>query len=182
MEQQNYVGFWARVGAAILDSLIFGLGGAILTLIFSFLIGWEISSLIMQIAVVVVVIYMDGTLGGTPGKLILGMKIVKEDGSYIGIPKAIFRYIGKIISTLILFLGHLMIAWDKRKQGLHDKIAGTFVVWKGGHSAPATEASVPKVKATPKSPPKAQKLPKASKPKESKPSTVSSIPKPPKVS
>jgi len=71
---------------------------------------------------------MDGIKGGTPGKLILGLKIRNEKGQYIGIPIAILRYIGKILSGIILGIGYLMIAWDVKKQGLHDKIAKTFVV------------------------------------------------------
>ena len=72
--------------------------------------------------------YLDGIKGGTPGKLILGMRIVNEEGNYIGIPMAILRYIGKLLSGVILGMGYLMIAFTDKKQGLHDKIAKTFVV------------------------------------------------------
>jgi uncharacterized RDD family membrane protein YckC len=150
MQNDKYAGFWSRVGASILDSLIFGLGGSLIALIASLLIGWELASGIMQIAVVVLVIYMDGMLGGTPGKLILGMKIVKEDGSYIGIGKAVIRYFAKILSTILLFIGHFMIAWDARKQGLHDKIAGTFVVWNTGHTTENSTSSAKNVTKPPK--------------------------------
>jgi len=75
---------------------------------------------------------MDGVLGGTPGKLMLGLRIRNENGRFIGIPYAILRYLGKIVSTIIIGIGYLMIAWDKRKQGLHDKIAGTFVLKEPG--------------------------------------------------
>jgi len=56
------------------------------------------------------------------------MRIVNEKGEYIGIPMAILRYIGKVLSGMILGIGYFMIGWDKKKQGLHDKIAQTYVV------------------------------------------------------
>jgi len=66
--------------------------------------------------------------GQTPGKMILKIKIVKGDGNPIDIVRAILRYIGYLVSTVIAFIGHFMIIWDRRKQGLHDKIARTYVV------------------------------------------------------
>ncbi len=63
--------------------------------------------------------------------MMMGVKIVKTDGSSIGIGKAILRYVGYYVSTIIIFIGYLMIAWDSRKQGLHDKIAGTLVIRTG---------------------------------------------------
>ena len=83
---------------------------------------------LVSLAMLLLIVYMDGIKGGTPGKLILGMRIVNEKGEYIGIPMAILRYIGKILSGMILCIGYFMIAWDKKKQGLHDNIAQTYVI------------------------------------------------------
>ena len=66
--------------------------------------------------------------GQTPGKMLFGIRIVMTDGSPIGLRTSILRYVGQIIGALLLFVGFLMIAWDRRKQGLHDKLAGTVVV------------------------------------------------------
>jgi uncharacterized RDD family membrane protein YckC len=66
--------------------------------------------------------------GQTPGKMAMGIKIVAADGGPIGLGRAIIRYLCYIVSAVILYLGFIMIAFDKRKQGLHDKIAGTFVI------------------------------------------------------
>lgn len=63
----------------------------------------------------IITIYMEGVKGGTPGKLIMGMRIVNSDGKTIGIPKAILRNIGKMISSIILGIGYFMIGWDKKK-------------------------------------------------------------------
>jgi uncharacterized RDD family membrane protein YckC/Flp pilus assembly protein TadD len=72
--------------------------------------------------------------GATPGKKLFKLKIVKENFQEDDLKKglsfstAITRYIGYIISGFILSLGYLWIAFDKNKQGWHDKIAGTIVI------------------------------------------------------
>ena len=66
--------------------------------------------------------------GWTPGKEMLGLKVVTAEGDRIGIGRAILRYIGYFISAIPLGLGYLMIVIDSKKQGLHDKIAGTYVI------------------------------------------------------
>ena len=57
----------------------------------------------------------------------MGVSIVIADGSPIGFSTTILRYIGYFISS-ILFLGYLMIAFDSKIQGLHNIIAGTYVI------------------------------------------------------
>jgi uncharacterized RDD family membrane protein YckC len=66
--------------------------------------------------------------GQTPGKMLLGIKIVKTDGTPVTFGKALVRYVGTWISGLALCLGYLWVGFDSRKQGWHDKIAGTYVV------------------------------------------------------
>ena len=126
----RYAGFWKRLLAAILDIIIIGLPAFILQVGLVFATGISSLVYIVELASIILIVYMDGIKGGTPGKLILGMRIVNEEGSYIGIPMAILRYIGKILSGIILGIGFLMIAFTEKKQGLHDKIAKTFVVYK----------------------------------------------------
>ncbi len=65
----------------------------------------------------------------TPGKMVISAKIV--DAKTLGKPSTgqlIVRYIGYFISAFVLGLGFLWVAFDKRKQGWHDKIAGTLVI------------------------------------------------------
>lgn len=70
--------------------------------------------------------------GATPGKELLGIKVVKADGSKIGYPEAIMRSVfGYTLSSVVLSLGFLWVIWDKKKQGWHDKIANTVVVESG---------------------------------------------------
>jgi len=67
--------------------------------------------------------------GTTPGKKLLGMRVVKEDGSNAGFLTMLIReWIGKAISGLILSLGFLWILFDRDNQGWHDKLMRTYVV------------------------------------------------------
>lgn len=69
------------------------------------------------------------TFGGqTPGKMWAGIAVVRDDGSPIGFFGSIGRYAGYFLSEATLGIGYLMILWDSKNQGLHDKIAGTLVI------------------------------------------------------
>lgn len=65
----------------------------------------------------------------TPGKMVLGLKIVDADtGGPCSTGQLIGRYLGYYVSLLVFFLGFIWVAFDKRKQGWHDKLAGTLVI------------------------------------------------------
>jgi len=67
--------------------------------------------------------------GTTPGKHVLGMKVVKENGQPAGFGTMLFReWIGKLISGLLFSLGYIWILLDKDRQGWQDKLASTYVV------------------------------------------------------
>lgn len=118
----NYAGFWRRFAASIIDGIIWGLITGILMAIFD-----TASWLGIPISIIYVIGFWTWR-GQTPGKMAMGVKIVKTDGSPIGIGRALLRYVGYWVSTIIILIGYLMIAWDSKQQGLHDKIAGTYVV------------------------------------------------------
>ncbi|HEY1092119.1 MAG TPA: RDD family protein [Burkholderiaceae bacterium] len=65
----------------------------------------------------------------TPGKIVVAARVV--DAKTLGPLKsgqAIIRYLGYFVSGIPLFLGFLWVAFDPRKQGWHDKLAGTLVL------------------------------------------------------
>lgn len=64
----------------------------------------------------------------TLGKLAVGIKVTGLRGNRIGFGRASGRYFGKFISTMIIGIGYLMAAFTKRKQGLHDMMAGCLVI------------------------------------------------------
>ncbi len=126
----KYAGFWVRFGARLLDILILELPIALIGVGLTALTQSQFWYYLIQLAMISLIVWMDGTKGGTPGKLIIGLKIVNEKGQFIGVPRAILRYVCKIVSGLILGIGYFVIGWTAKKQGLHDMIASTFVVRK----------------------------------------------------
>jgi uncharacterized RDD family membrane protein YckC len=66
----------------------------------------------------------------TLGKMVLGIVVTDNDGKRISLGRAIGRNLGKIVSSIILFIGYLMVAFTEKKQGLHDIMANCLVVVK----------------------------------------------------
>jgi uncharacterized RDD family membrane protein YckC len=69
-----------------------------------------------------------GFRGQTPGKMLVRLRIVRVTGGEVGYGRAFIRWIGQILGALPLGIGFLMVALSRKKQGLHDKLAGTYVV------------------------------------------------------
>lgn len=114
-------GFWVRVGAQVIDAIILSIPQFIgLTGILGTVIG-----------IAYFVCFWVLMNGQTPGKMVLGLRIVPVDGKPLDWSKAAIRYVGMVVSGIILGIGFIMVAFDSKKQGLHDKIAGTVVVKKG---------------------------------------------------
>jgi uncharacterized RDD family membrane protein YckC len=72
--------------------------------------------------------YFHAVTGQTAGKWVCGIKVVSKTGSPLGFKIALLRYFSYILSFLCLNFGFIMIAFDGKKQGLHDKLAGSVVV------------------------------------------------------
>lgn len=65
---------------------------------------------------------------GSLGKIALGIKVTGLHGERLAFSQALLRNLSKFISWIIFCVGFAMIVFDQRKQGLHDKIADTYVV------------------------------------------------------
>jgi uncharacterized RDD family membrane protein YckC len=72
--------------------------------------------------------YFHGTTGQTFGKMIFGLQVVQSTGEKMTIGVGFLRWVGYIISAIVFYMGFIWIAFDGKKQGWHDKIAGTVVV------------------------------------------------------
>jgi len=154
-EAAQYCGFWIRFSARLLDGLILmavtlplslinqviffrfypitGPGvriesfentanlGAFLTIQAAF----ALVSLILTFAYEV---YFVGHFGGTPGKLLLRMQIVRSDFSRLTYGRAAIRFFGKMLSDLTMYIGYLLIGFDPQRRALHDYIADTRVI------------------------------------------------------
>jgi uncharacterized RDD family membrane protein YckC len=66
--------------------------------------------------------------GQTLGKMAMAIRVVRSDGRPAGVGAALLRLVGYLFSTLLLFAGFLMIAFDHQRRGLHDRLADTIVV------------------------------------------------------
>ncbi|MEN9681875.1 MAG: hypothetical protein RLZZ627_1768 [Pseudomonadota bacterium] len=134
-----YAGFWQRLLANLIDgvlmaawmipALYYFYGDELLTdphLIMGpadFIISWVLPML----GVLVLWDRKQGTLG----KLALGLRIVDaETLQPLSRKQELIRYLGYFLSTLPLGLGFLWIMADPRKQGFHDRLAGSVVVRK----------------------------------------------------
>ncbi|MBL1277583.1 MAG: RDD family protein [Ectothiorhodospiraceae bacterium] len=127
----RYAGFWRRTAASVIDTVVYGvIMGLVLgpTMMSSGLLSTE--GLIRTALILLFTVIMWLRFLGTPGKLLLECQVVDADTLEPMSPKqAMLRYVGYIASTLPLFLGFLWVARDARKQGFHDKIANTVVVF-----------------------------------------------------
>jgi uncharacterized RDD family membrane protein YckC len=72
--------------------------------------------------------------GRTPGKMLLGLRVIQVSGDPMTPGVAFLRWVGYLISGPLFCLGFLWIAFDGRKQGWHDKIAATLVIRERGKS------------------------------------------------
>ena len=139
----SYAGFWMRVLAYIIDSLImsfvfvpFGIvvGVVLVTT------GADENSPLYQlvnlgtngVSIVAGWLYHafmeSSSWQGTVGKKALGLRVTDLDGHRISFARATGRYFGMILSGMICFIGFVMVAFTEKKQGLHDMLAGTLVL------------------------------------------------------
>jgi len=87
------------------------------------------TSFVSLIFVISYFVFFWFTVGQTPGKALVGIRIVTIEGNRLPFWKAVLRYFGYIISGLFLGLGFFWILVDDKRMGWHDKIANTFVVY-----------------------------------------------------
>lgn len=136
-DEVEYAGFWERVVASIIDTIILlVITSPILYAIYgeeywsgeTFSKGvWDfiISYIIPAVIVILFWVYKSAT----PGKMIMKLKVVNVNTlEPLTAPQAVGRYLGYYISTLFLCLGFIWVAFDKRKQGWHDKLANSTVI------------------------------------------------------
>ncbi|WP_180953855.1 RDD family protein [Bacillus sp. M6-12] len=148
--ENKYGGFWIRVVASVIDFLVlfiplFGVDYLIYRLIgpdvpyLDYILDdqyvdmWTSYDTVSLIVITLIGILYYGLLtsklGGTLGKLALGLRVVGKNGQFISVGRAIGRYFAYIPSS-ILNIGFIMVALTVEKQGLHDLICKTYVVKK----------------------------------------------------
>lgn len=151
MEDREYAGFWIRFGALLIDlvimvivlyvplSLIYGeeywIGNKIINGFWDVMLGYVVPF--------VATIWFWLRFLGTPGKMATKLEIVDATtGKKMSARQAVGRYFAYILAALPLGLGFIWIGIDKRKQGWHDKLAGTVVLRNTGKEAVKFEADI----------------------------------------
>lgn len=140
LEPRNFAGFWVRLVAYLIDAAILGIVQFVISLALGFAGGSltdnggnmamaMISALCGMVISIAYAVFFTGYNGQTPGKMALRIQVVRCDGTPMTYGRAFLReVIGKFASGIILGIGYLMVAFDRNKQGLHDRIAGTYVI------------------------------------------------------
>jgi uncharacterized RDD family membrane protein YckC len=154
-ETTQYCGFWIRFCARMLDGLILGTVTLPLSLInqvitlrsipftspgaemnrlensaflgpfLTIQAGFLLASLILAFAYEV---FFVGRYGGTPGKLLLRMRIVRADFSRLTYGRAAIRFFGRMLTELTMYIGYIMVGFDPQRRALHDYVADTRVI------------------------------------------------------
>lgn len=153
----EYAGFWIRLGAALIDISILIAGLYILYCTISQSFFWifpdiqkfamslvdiarggSVSGSIVWLIATILLFFLIGstvyataswaTTGQTVGKMALGIKVIRTDGSAVDLRIAFIRFLGCLLSVASLGIGFIILAFDSHKQSLHDRIADTYVV------------------------------------------------------
>jgi uncharacterized RDD family membrane protein YckC len=143
-------GFFSRVEAFIIDLLILsivqlvssaliksvlgffkltGLAVGLRTLLANSIDNLTIGGVITSLFVIGYFTFCWSLVGYTPGKALLGLRVVHMNGTHISYGRSLLRFFAYWISAIPLFLGFFWVLWDPDRQGWHDKIAGTQVLY-----------------------------------------------------
>ena len=136
-----YAGFWLRACATVIDTiLVLFLISIPISMIYgsenylkylnnetSFLGLWHF--IIEVIVPLIIVIWLWVRFSATPGKMLFRLKVVDfKTSNNLSFRQAIIRYFSYVPSVLCLLLGIIWVAFDKHKQGWHDKLASTAAI------------------------------------------------------
>ncbi|HUA62714.1 MAG TPA: RDD family protein [Verrucomicrobiae bacterium] len=153
MTAMQYGGFWMRFVAMLIDGIILAIPIGILEVVVFGAMGMSMArlgdnpnpedvfamlgplfamiGLVSLISLALGVSYETFFVvkyGATPGKMALGLKVVRPDGTMLTMGRAAGRYFAKMLSGMIMYIGYIMAGFDDEKRGLHDRICDTRVI------------------------------------------------------
>ena len=138
--RELYVGLLTRVVAFVLDAALINLVAIIVavgaSLILSLLhLPKDLKTILIAIAGGAYVLWSIGyfvtfwsTTGQTPGSRALQLRVVTANGGRLKPRHGVVRCIGVVLAALPLFAGYLLIPFDSKRRGFHDRLAGTLVI------------------------------------------------------
>jgi uncharacterized RDD family membrane protein YckC len=149
------VGFWPRLGAYILDRFLLMIIVSVVWVPVSNVLGiptptapsfagleealrflqensqFYVAQTILSLLLHCVYdVGLNGRFGATVGKMALGARIIRMDGTPLGYKGALLRWLGCRLSDIICYIGYLLVGFRKDKRGLHDLLAGTQVIYR----------------------------------------------------
>ncbi len=137
----HYAGFWIRFVAKFVDGLILGaMGLAVQVGLLGVSLGastqpgqFNLGQTVLSTAVglfigVSYAVFFLGKFGATPGKMAVGIRVIRSDGAPITYTRAAGRFFAEYLSMLIIYIGYIMAGFDEEKRALHDHICDTRVV------------------------------------------------------
>lgn len=137
-QEYEYAGFWIRTAASMVDLILILIITLPLTLmVYGSNTVWYSDQILLGPAdflinytfpfIVTIIFWMYKS--ATPGKMILKIKVLDaETGDKMTLGQSIGRYFAYLPAMIVFLIGIIWVAWDKRKQGWHDKLAKTIVV------------------------------------------------------
>jgi len=154
MSDDEYAGFWLRVVAFIIDAIVLSVVYLLLIIpIYNFfapdlvyesvgrglaveepdiLNGWlvlDFSQVILAVTAIGYYTFMEASHHqASLGKMAMDLKVTDAEGGRLTFSRAVLRNISKLLSSLLLMVGHVAAAFTKRKQALHDLIADALVM------------------------------------------------------
>jgi uncharacterized RDD family membrane protein YckC len=151
--QSRYGGFWIRFLARVIDGILLGIVGMIIRIPLMLVmggVGLGLSSaqdpaaalaalpalfgaiglsILINVAVgFIYEVYFLSSRGATPGKMALGLKVIRADGGPISVGLAVGRYFAYILSGFTFLIGFIIAGFDDEKRSLHDRICNTRVI------------------------------------------------------
>jgi uncharacterized RDD family membrane protein YckC len=128
--QLEYAGFLIRVGAYIIDAIILWAIYFVVRMALGDLMFAQIGTIInLGLGASYFALMESSRYQATVGKMAVSIQVGDRVGGRISILNAFGRYFAKMISALLLCIGFLMVGWDDKSQGLHDKLADTYVFY-----------------------------------------------------
>jgi uncharacterized RDD family membrane protein YckC len=139
-----YAGFWIRLLANLIDTLVLIVPGGLFTLVgvqhpavddpaapvTTEVVVFGLARLFLVLLVAAYFV-VSWSRGGTVGMRVVGLELVHaETGARVGVPRASLRYVGYVVGAALCYLGWIWVAFDGYKQGWHDKLANTIVVYR----------------------------------------------------
>lgn len=143
-----YAGFWRRLAALMLDLMVLLVPMIVLGIVVALITGPKSTATIAADASTFAALWLyfagmeSSRKQATLGKIAFGVRVVDLNGERISFPRATARLFAKILSVLSLFVGFLMAGVTRRKQALHDIVAGSLVVESEANPS-ALERSLP---------------------------------------